>query len=148
MKSRTALNIVALVLAVVAGASVFVYTSSADRRAIENQSPKQVVVSRQEIPAGTLLGVARESARAQVPIIGVNRGSLGFLTEIRIDELLSSLDAVLALYEEGKVNRLAVEQARVEENRAWVNLFDAEYQAERAKLELLKLTGELQAAVI
>ena len=58
MKSRTALNIVALVLAVVAGASVFVYTSSADRRALENQSPKQVVVSRQEIPAGTLLGVA------------------------------------------------------------------------------------------
>ncbi len=29
---------------------------------------------------GTLLGAARESAREQVPIIGVNRGSLGFLT--------------------------------------------------------------------
>ncbi len=29
---------------------------------------------------GTLLGVVREAARAQVPVIGVNRGSLGFLT--------------------------------------------------------------------
>jgi len=29
---------------------------------------------------GTLLGVAAEAARAGVPIIGVNRGSLGFLT--------------------------------------------------------------------
>ena len=35
---------------------------------------------------GTLLGVARESARANVPIIGVNRGSLGFLTTFSTDE--------------------------------------------------------------
>jgi NAD+ kinase len=35
---------------------------------------------------GTLLGVARESALQQVPIIGVNRGSLGFLTTFSADE--------------------------------------------------------------
>lgn len=35
---------------------------------------------------GTLLGVAREAARQQVPIIGVNRGSLGFLTTFSADE--------------------------------------------------------------
>jgi NAD+ kinase len=35
---------------------------------------------------GTLLGAARESAREQVPIIGVNRGSLGFLTTFSADE--------------------------------------------------------------
>jgi NAD+ kinase len=35
---------------------------------------------------GTLLGVAREAARHQVPIIGVNRGSLGFLTTFSADE--------------------------------------------------------------
>ncbi|MSU65292.1 MAG: NAD(+)/NADH kinase [Opitutus sp.] len=35
---------------------------------------------------GTLLGVARESARANVPIIGVNRGSLGFLTIFSAEE--------------------------------------------------------------
>lgn len=35
---------------------------------------------------GTLLGVAREAARAKVPIIGVNRGSLGFLTTFSADE--------------------------------------------------------------
>ena len=35
---------------------------------------------------GTLLGVACESAREQVPIIGVNRGSLGFLTTFSADE--------------------------------------------------------------
>lgn len=35
---------------------------------------------------GTLLGVARESAQDQVPIIGINRGSLGFLTTFSSDE--------------------------------------------------------------
>jgi len=35
---------------------------------------------------GTLLGVARESVRSQVPIIGINRGSLGFLTTFSAEE--------------------------------------------------------------
>jgi len=35
---------------------------------------------------GTLLGVAREAAHQQVPIIGVNRGSLGFLTTFSAEE--------------------------------------------------------------
>ena len=35
---------------------------------------------------GTLLGAVREAARAQVPIIGVNRGSLGFLTTLSTEE--------------------------------------------------------------
>ncbi len=35
---------------------------------------------------GTLLGVVREAAQGQVPIIGVNRGSLGFLTIFSPDE--------------------------------------------------------------
>jgi len=35
---------------------------------------------------GTLLGVAREAVRERVPIIGVNRGSLGFLTTFSADE--------------------------------------------------------------
>jgi NAD+ kinase len=35
---------------------------------------------------GTLLGAAREAARAGVPIIGVNCGSLGFLTTFSADE--------------------------------------------------------------
>jgi NAD+ kinase len=35
---------------------------------------------------GTLLGVARQAAELQVPIIGVNRGSLGFLTTFSAEE--------------------------------------------------------------
>ncbi|MFN2443466.1 MAG: NAD(+)/NADH kinase [Thermoanaerobaculia bacterium] len=43
---------------------------------------------------GTLLSVARY-APARVPIIGVNMGTLGFLTEIRLEEFRQVLDDVL-----------------------------------------------------
>lgn len=45
---------------------------------------------------GTLLGVAREAAREQVPIIGINRGSLGFLTTFSADEARSQFSALLS----------------------------------------------------
>ena len=46
---------------------------------------------------GTLLAMAALIAQSgrDVPILGVNFGSLGFLTEIRIDELTASLERVL-----------------------------------------------------
>jgi NAD+ kinase len=46
---------------------------------------------------GTLIGMAGRIAHAgvDVPILGVNFGSLGFLTEITLDELYESLQAVL-----------------------------------------------------
>ena len=44
---------------------------------------------------GTLLGVAGEAARQQVPIIGVNRGSLGFLTTFSAEEARVQLPALL-----------------------------------------------------
>ncbi len=44
---------------------------------------------------GTLLGAAGEAAREQVPIIGVNRGSLGFLTTFSADEICAQFPALL-----------------------------------------------------
>ncbi len=45
---------------------------------------------------GTLLGVAAEAAREQVPIIGVNRGSLGFLTTYSAEEARQHFKGILA----------------------------------------------------
>jgi len=47
---------------------------------------------------GTLIGMGSRilQSGADVPILGVNFGSLGFLTEITLAELYSSLEAVLA----------------------------------------------------
>jgi NAD+ kinase len=47
---------------------------------------------------GTLIGMASRIAQAgrDIPILGVNFGSLGFLTEITLPELYPSLESVLA----------------------------------------------------
>ncbi len=45
---------------------------------------------------GSLLGAARELAKSDVPLLGVNRGRLGFLTDISPDELEEKVKAVLS----------------------------------------------------
>lgn len=43
---------------------------------------------------GTLIAASRAVAHAGIPVLGVNLGSLGFLTEVRIEDLYSTLQAV------------------------------------------------------
>ena len=45
---------------------------------------------------GTLLAATRAVAHAGVPILGINLGSLGFLTEVALGEMYSALEAVNA----------------------------------------------------
>lgn len=63
--------------------------------------------SRSEIPSlvevvivlggdGTMLGVSRLIAGRGVPILGVNLGGLGFITEVNRDELFEALDKMLS----------------------------------------------------
>jgi len=44
---------------------------------------------------GTLLSIARVAARARTPILGVNLGGLGFLTEVTPQRMLPELERVL-----------------------------------------------------
>ncbi len=80
-----------------------------DTAAVAGASGACATASRDELPArcdllivlggdGTFIGMADRIARADVdvPILGVNFGSLGFLTEITLPELYPSLESVLA----------------------------------------------------
>jgi len=45
---------------------------------------------------GTFLGAARRLADSDIPVVGVNMGRLGFLTEFSTEEFLQHADAILA----------------------------------------------------
>lgn len=45
---------------------------------------------------GTMIATARMIGDAQVPVIGVNYGGLGYLAEFPLEELLPALDSILA----------------------------------------------------
>lgn len=92
---------------------------------------------------GTLLGVVQEAARAQVPVIGVNRGSLGFLTTFTSQEAETGFEAIL----DGRfrVDRRALLECRTSEG-AGLALNDVLIKEETpGRLALLEVSanGEL-----
>jgi NAD+ kinase len=79
-----------------------------DTASLLGQAAGGPTLSREELPAavdlivvlggdGTLLSIADRIGQAgqDTPILGVNFGSLGFLTEIRIDELFETLEKLV-----------------------------------------------------
>ncbi len=72
---------------------------------------------------GTLLSAARTVAKAGIPVLGVNLGSLGFLTEVRLEELYPTLEGIDA----GKcdVETRAMVHCEVMRKNALVAQYDA-----------------------
>jgi len=67
------------------------FCEPAEREDLAERHPDFVIVLGGD---GTLLSVARNVAHAGIPILGVNLGSLGFLTEVKQDEILLALQAI------------------------------------------------------
>jgi NAD+ kinase len=45
---------------------------------------------------GTMLSVARSLIHTDVPLVGINRGRFGFLTDLRTEDMLGAIDRILA----------------------------------------------------
>lgn len=90
---------------------------------------------------GTLIGMANRIAASgrDVPILGVNFGSLGFLTEITLEELYPSLASAI----EGKAvldERLML--------RSWVTRTDGSVAVDRTVLNDVVITRGVQSRMI
>lgn len=62
-----------------------------DRETVASHSDLVIVLGGD----GTLLTIAHLAAQAGIPVLGVNLGRLGFLTEVPVDEMFYTLDAFL-----------------------------------------------------
>ena len=45
---------------------------------------------------GTMLGVARQLARYDVPLVGINQGRFGFITDVPVDQVRETLEPLVA----------------------------------------------------
>jgi NAD+ kinase len=105
---------------------------------------------------GTLISVARLFSDKDVPILGVNLGSLGFLTEITVEELYTRLEKVLegnprvsermmlevALHREGQqIEKCTVLNDVVINKGALARIVDLETRVNRHTLTTYKADG-------
>lgn len=65
---------------------------------------------------GSILGVARDFAELGIPLMGVNRGGLGFLADIQPEQIESSLENILA-GEYRREDHFLIEQRVLREGR-------------------------------
>ncbi|MCC6341041.1 MAG: TolC family protein [Bryobacterales bacterium] len=83
------------------------------------------------------------NAYRQVELSGKSREIARLDLEIARDQV----NIFLAQVEEGRATLRQLEEARFQEQEKWILYFDAQYTAEKARLELLHMMGTLQAAL-
>ena len=69
------------------------------------------------------------------------------VARLDLDVAREQLSVDLAQMQEGRATLRQVEEARVAENDKWMAFYDAQYAMERARWSVLRLTGDLLAAV-
>jgi len=69
------------------------------------------------------------------------------VARLDLDVAREQLSVYLAQMQEGRATLRQVEESRVAESDKWIVFYDAQYGLERARWTVLRLTGDLLAAV-
>ena len=87
---------------------------------------------------GTMLGVARALIDTGIPLIGINQGRFGFLTDLNINSMFSSIDNILdGLYIQD--NRMLIETTIVRNDKKIYESFALNDIVIRSGLRLIEL---------
>jgi NAD+ kinase len=83
------------------GATLLIAQNSAETLGIEGGIPRNDMFEQSDILVafggdGTLLSLARRSYYHDKPILGINAGNLGFLTDVQLDEIESFVDKLFS----------------------------------------------------
>ena len=69
------------------------------------------------------------------------------VARLELEVARESFTVTLARFEEGRISSRELEQARSEESARWIGFLDGNFALERARLDLLRQTGGLLAAL-
>ncbi len=69
------------------------------------------------------------------------------LARLDLEVAREQLSVYLAQMQEGRTPLSQVEQARITENQKWIAFYDAQYTLEKARWNVLRLTGELATTI-
>jgi outer membrane protein len=69
------------------------------------------------------------------------------VARLDLDVAREQLSVVLAQMQEGRATLRQVEEARIAENGKWIPFYDAQYAIEKARWNVLRLTGDLLASI-
>jgi hypothetical protein len=69
------------------------------------------------------------------------------VARLDLDVAREQVSVLLAQMQEGRATLRQVEEARVGENAKWMAFYDAQYNSERARWNLLRLSGDLLASL-
>lgn len=69
------------------------------------------------------------------------------VAKMTLDVARESSNITLARFQEGRVSSRELEQAHAEESADWIAFLDADFAVQRARLDLLRQTGDLRAAL-
>lgn len=78
-----------------AGKSCFLCEKDADKRIIKNSIPEDVDCVIVIGGDGSLIEAARALQRHDIPILGINMGTLGYLTEVEVSDIEEALDKII-----------------------------------------------------
>jgi len=91
----------------------------------------------------------RIAADLQTSFHDVTRAqSAAEVARLDLDVAREQVSVDLAQMQEGRLPMREMEEARVAENAKWIALYDAQYALEKARWNVLRLTGQLAASVV